>query len=477
MTDLPRHHRHNAPGLSGAMGLDAQAAVHRRARGVQVPETRYARAGSVSIAYQVVGDGPFDLVHIPSWITNVEENWNEPGYARFLLRLASFSRLILFDKRGTGLSDRVAAMPTLEQRIEDVQAVMSSVGSREAALFGSTEGSAMCALYAATYPERTRALVMYGAYARRIRTTDYPWGPNMEERQAFLDTLMREWGGPTVLDMLAASMKDDARFRGWWAGYLRRSASPGAALSLTEMNTAIDIRRVLPTIRVPTLVIHRTDDPLCPVEGARYIAANIPGARYVEVPGVDHMPFVGDIDRLLDPIEEFLTGAPPAIEIDRVLTTILVIDIVDSTGHASRLGDLSWLALLESYRLLVRQALARYRGDERNLTGDGFVATFDGPGRAVRCAWEIARSVRPLGIEVRAGLHTGECSLSGVELDGIAVHIAARVSGFAGRSEIVVTSTVRELVAGSTIAFTDRGRHTLRGIPGIWQLASVDSAG
>jgi pimeloyl-ACP methyl ester carboxylesterase/class 3 adenylate cyclase len=476
MTATSREHRHNASGPSGATGRESRAAAHRRAGEIEVPETRYARAGSVSIAYQVVGDGPFDLVHIPSWITNVEENWNEPGYARFLLRLASFSRLILIDKRGTGLSDRVAAMPTLEQRIEDVQAVMSAVGSREAALFGSTEGSAMCALYAATYPERTRALVMYGAYARRIRSTDYPWGPNMEERQAFYDTMTREWGGPTVLDLLARSMVDDERFRRWWAGYLRRSASPGAALSLTKMNTEIDIRRILPTIRVPTLVIHRRDDPLCPVEGARYIAANIPGARYVELPGVDHMPFVGDIDTLLDPIEEFLTGAPPAIEMDRVLTTILVIDIVDSTACAVALGDLRWHALLESYRLLVRQVLSRYRGDERNVTGDGFVATFDGPGRAVRCAWEIARAVRPLGIEVRAGLHTGECSLTGAELDGIAVHIAARVSGFAGRSQIMVTSTVRELVAGANIVFTDRGRHTLRGIPGIWQLASVDSA-
>lgn len=466
------YQRYDAPVFPPSPGAGAWSAPIDETR---PPETRYARAGGVSIAYQVIGDGPLDLVHIPSWITNVEENWNEPGYARFLRRLASFSRLILFDKRGTGLSDRVEAMPTLEQRIEDVHAVMAAVGSRQAALFGSTEGSAMCALFAATYPERTRALVMYGAYAKRIRSTDYPWGPSMAEREVFYDTFTREWGGPTVLDLLARSMKDDVRFRQWWAGYLRRSASPGAALALTKMNTAIDIRHVLPTIRVPTLVVHRTGDPLCPVEGARYIAANIPDARYVEVPGVDHMPFVGDIDTLLDPVEEFLTGAPPAVELDRVLTTILMVDIVDSTGRASALGDVRWHRLLDAWRMLVRQQLQRFRGEERNVTGDGFVATFDGPGRAVHSACAIAHATESLGIEARAGLHTGECSLSGPELDGIAVHIAARAMALAAGSEVVVTSTVRELVAGSNIAFSDRGRHTLKGIPGIWQLHAVDT--
>lgn len=439
------------------------------------PVTRYARVGEISIAYQVVGDGPFDLVHIPSWITNVEENWNEPGYARFLSRLATFSRLIVFDKRGTGLSDRVATTPTLEERIEDLQAVLSAVGSEQAALFGSTEGSAICALFAATYPERTRALIMYGAYAKRIRSVDYPWGPTMEQRQAFYDTFTREWGGPTVLDLLARSMKDDHRFQQWWAGYLRRSSSPGAALALTRMNTEIDIRQILPTIRVPTLVLHRTHDPLCPVEGGRYIAEHIPGAAYVETPGTDHMPFVGDIDALLDPVEEFLTGAPPAVEMDRVLTTIMVVDIVGSTGHAIELGDLRWRSLLDSYRMVVRQQLARFRGDERNVTGDSFVATFDGPARAIHCATAITRAVRSLGIEVRAGLHTGECTLSGSELDGIAVHVAARTVGFTAASEILVTSMVRDLVAGSNIAFTDRGRHTLKGVPGIWSLFAVDT--
>jgi pimeloyl-ACP methyl ester carboxylesterase/class 3 adenylate cyclase len=443
------------------------------AGGVELPETRYARVGSISIAYQVVGNGPLDLVYIPSWISNVEENWDEPGYARFLRRLASFSRLILFDKRGTGLSDRVSQTPTLEQRIEDVLAVMSAVGSARAALFGSTEGSAMGALFAATYPERTRALIMYGAYAKRIRTMDYPWGPTLEERHQFYDMLMREWGGPTALDLLARSVKGNERFRAWWAGYLRRSTSPGAALALTQMNTEIDIRHILPSIRVPTLVIHRTADPLCPVEGGRFIASHIPGASYVELQGIDHLPFVGDVDALVDPIQEFLTGMPPVGDIDRVLTTILMLDIADSTGHVIRLGDTRWRALLESFRMLVRQELGRFHGDERNVTGDGFVATFDGPGRAIRCAMAVVDEVRSLGIEARAGLHTGECAVRGPELDGIAVHIAERVASFAGASEVIVSSVVRDLVIGSNIMLESRGRHTLKGLSSMWHLFAV----
>lgn len=334
----------------------------------------------------------------------------------------------------------------------------------------------MCALFAATWPDRTRALVMYGAYAKRIRSTDYPWGPDLAERQEAYDEIQHNWGGPYVLlDLLAREAQTSARFRHWWAGYLRHSSSPGAALALTQWNSEIDIRRILPSIRVPTLVVHRTDDPLCPVEGARYIAATIPDARYVEVPGADHMPFIGDIDALLDPVQEFLTGAPPAVEPDRVLTTVLVVDIVDSTGRAVELGDSRWRALLESWRVEVRQQLSRFRGEERNVTGDGFVATFDGPGRAISCAWHIARVATSLGLEVRAGLHTGEVALSGREIDGIAVHIAARAMRFAEGSEIVVTSVVRDLVIGANIAFSDAGRHALRGIPGIWHLLRVDA--
>jgi pimeloyl-ACP methyl ester carboxylesterase len=439
------------------------------------PVTRYAQIGELSIAYQVVGNGPLDVVHIPSWISNVEENWNEPGSAQYLKRLASFSRLIMFDKRGTGLSDRVSEIPTLEQRIEDVRAVMAAVGSKQAALFGSTEGGAMCALFAATYPEETRALVMYGAYAKRIQSNDYPWGPTVEERETFYQQITREWGGPAIIDFIARGAQHNERFREWWATYLRRSASPGAALALTKMNSSIDVRSILPTIRVPTLVIHRRDDPLCPVEGGRYVANSIPGASFVELPGEDHLPFVGDIDALLDPVEEFLTGAPPVAEFDRVLTTILVIDIVESTDRAIALGDNRWKVLLTAYRMIVREQIHRFRGVERGTTGDGFVATFDGPARAIHCAWAIVRVVRSLGLEVRAGLHTGECMLSGEMLDGIAVHVASRVCGFARASEIVISNIVHELVVGSNIEFADRGRHTLKGIPGVWQLHSVET--
>jgi class 3 adenylate cyclase len=295
----------------------------------------------------------------------------------------------------------------------------------------------------------------------------------LEERHRFYDTLMREWGGPAVLDLLATNAKNDDRFCHWWAGYLRRSASPGAALALTQMNTGIDIRHILPSIRVPTLVLHRTGDPLCPVEGGRYIAAHIPDATLVELPGIDHLPFVGDVDALVDPIQEFLTGAPPVADSDRVLTTILLVDIVDSTGHAVRLGDNRWRALLDVFRMVVRRELERFHGDERTVTGDGFVATFDGPGRAIRCAMAIVDAVRALGIEVRAGLHTGECTLRGTGIEGIAVHIADRIASHAGASEVIVSSVVKDLVIGSRIRFDNRGRHALKGMSGMWQLFAV----
>jgi pimeloyl-ACP methyl ester carboxylesterase/class 3 adenylate cyclase len=436
-------------------------------------QTRYARVGEISIAYQVVGNGPVDLIYVPSWISNVEENWQEPNYARFLERLASFSRLILFDKRGTGLSDRVVETPTLEQRMEDVRAVMDAVGSERAVLFGSTEGGPMCALFAATYPERTSALVMYGAYAKRIQSPDYPWAPTMEARERFYEQITAEWGGPAVLDHLAPSGQDDRRFCEWWAGYLRRSASPQAALALTRMNSEIDVRRILPLIRVPTLVVHRSGDRLCSVEGGRFLAQEIPGARFVELPGIDHLPFVGNVDSLADAIQEFLTGKPPVVVSDRVLTTILVIDMIDSTGQAIGLGDERWRALLDSYRSTVRRELRRFQGVERNTSGDGFIATFDGPGRAIQCAQAIVANVRMLGVEIRTGLHTGECAISGDELDGIAVHIAARVITHAAAGEIVVTRTVRDLVAGANITLVSRGRRMLKGIPGMWQLYTV----
>jgi pimeloyl-ACP methyl ester carboxylesterase/class 3 adenylate cyclase len=439
-------------------------------------ETRYTRSGDVSIAYQVIGEGPLELVYVPSWVTNVEENWEQPSYARFLSRLASFARVILFDKRGTGLSDRVTQLPSLEERMDDVRAVMDAAGSPRAALFGSTEGGAICALFAATYPDRTSALIMYGAYAKRIRSYDYPWGPTMEEREEWYEALMREWGGPAILDSVAPSVKSDEQFCNWWAGYLRHSSSPGAALALSKMNTLIDIRKVLPVIHVPALVVHRTNDLISPIEGARYIAKNIQGAKLAELPGIDHLPFVGDIDAIVDSVQEFLTGVRPAIEEDRVLMTVLFADIVGSTARAIELGDHRWRDLLCAYRATVRQELAQFRGVERSTSGDGFLATFDGPARAIRCARAIGRAAHALGLNLRFGLHAGECELIGEDISGIAVHIGARVAALGDAGEILVSSTVKDLVAGSGIAFRDRGRHALKDIPGLWHLFAVEQS-
>lgn len=439
------------------------------------PETRYARSGGVNIAYQVVGNGPLDLVYVMGWVSNLDYFWEEPSYARFLTRLASFSRLILFDKRGTGLSDRVheSELPTLEQRMDDVRAVMDAVGTPRAALFGVSEGGPMCVLFAATFPERTSALVMYGSYAKRIWARDYPWAPTPQVRQKFFDAIQEGWGGVVDLATLAPTATDDARFREWWAAYLRRSASPGAALALAKMNTEIDIRHVLPAIRVPTLIIHRAGDLDIDAGGSRYMAECIPGARYVELPGNDHLPWVGDQDAILDEAEEFLTGVRRGPEPDRVLATVLFTDIVGSTKRAAELGDRHWRDLLENYYGLMRKELGRFRGREINTAGDGFFAMFDGPARAVRCASAISRDVKSLGIEIRAGLHTGEVEIMGDNVGGIAVHIGARVSSQAGAGDVLVSSTVKDLVAGSGLRFEDRGTHVLKGVPGEWRLFAV----
>jgi pimeloyl-ACP methyl ester carboxylesterase len=432
--------------------------------------TKYARSGEVNIAYQAVGEGPRDLVLVPGWVTNVEVFWEEPSAARFLERLASFSRLILFDKRGTGLSDRVADMPNLETRMDDVRAVMDALGSERAALLGYSEGGSMCLLFAATYPERTSALVMVGGFARRIRAPDYPWGPIWEERNLFVEQVVRDWGGPVALEPRAPSLAGDPRFREWWARFLRLGASPGAAAALMRMNTEIDLRHVLPAVRVPTLIVHNTGDRTIPVECGRYMAERIPGAKYVELPGDDHLPFVGNGDAILDEIEEFLTGVRHGPEPDRVLATIMFTDIVDATRRAAELGDRRWRDLLETHHALVREELGRFRGREIDTAGDGFLAAFDGPARAVRAACAIAGGVRRLGLEVRAGLHTGECEVMGPKLGGIAVHIGARVAALANAGEVLVSNTVKDLVAGSGIRFSDRGTQVLKGIPGEWRL-------
>lgn len=449
----------------------ARMALHRCMQAA----TRYARSGDVNIAYQVVGEGPIDLVFVMGWVSHLDYYWEEPSFARFLRRLASFSRLILFDKRGTGLSDRVAdnALPTLEQRMDDVRAVMDSAGSTRAALLGVSEGGPMCALFAATYPERTSALIMYGSYPRRAWAPDYPWGLTPDRWEAAVRELLDGWGGAVWLDNRAPSMAADPRFRQWWATYLTRSASPGAVRALTLMNYAIDVRHVLPAIRVPTLIVHRVGDQTLSVEGSRYMARAIPGAKLVELPGIDHLPFVGDQDAILDEIEEFVTGIRPAPDPERVLATVLFADIVDSTGRAAALGDRRWRDLLEAYYALVRRELARARGREIDTAGDGVFARFDGPARAARCACSLVARARELGIDLRVGLHTGEVELIGDTVGGIAVHIGARVAAHAGPGEVLASSTVRDLVAGSDLHFEERGMHVLKGVPGEWRLFAV----
>jgi class 3 adenylate cyclase len=440
-------------------------------------ETCFARSGSYHIAYQVLGSGPFDLIYAPGWVSHVELALEDPLQGRFLRRLASFSRLILFDKRGTGLSDRVQddKLPTLEERMDDLRAVMDAAGSARAAIFGVSEGGNLSALFAATYPERTISLAMFGVFAKRLRSDNYPWAPTAEERERLSDDLEKTWGGAMDLLSLAPSKAGDAAFMRGLATYLRRSASPGAAVALLRMNTQIDIRAVLPSIRVPTLVLHRLGDLDANVAEGRWIATQVPSARFVELPGEDHLPWVGDQDSVLDEVQEFFTGARPAPEWDRALATLLFTDICDSTGHAARLGDRDWRELLQQHHALVREQLARFRGREIDTAGDGFFASFDGPARAVRCACNIRDVVRRLGVEVRAGLHTGEVETIGGKASGIAVHIAARVLGQAQLGEVLVSSTVKDLVSGSGLRFAERGAYALKGIPGRWQLFAVDS--
>ncbi len=438
---------------------------------MQTPETRYAKSGDVNIAYQVVGDGPFDLVWVPGWVSHLEHDWDEPSSARFLNRLASFSRLIRLDKRGTGLSDRVspAELPTLEERMDDVRAVMDAVGSERAALLGASEGGSLGALFAATYPERTTALVLYAANARHPAHD-----LTAEQLQPILDAFERSWGQGMALPMWAPSRADDPQLKEWGARFERLGASPGAAVALFRMAAAIDIRHVLPAIRVPTLILHRTGDQALPVMDSRYMAEQIPGAKYVELPGIDHWWFVGDSDAILDEIQEFLTGVRPGPEPDRVLATVLFTDIVGSTQRAAELGDRRWHDLLDSYYGLARRELGRSRGREIKTTGDGFLATFDGPARGIRCACAVSDSVGQLGLAIRAGLHTGECEMMGEDVGGIAVHIGARVVAEATAGEVLVSSTVKDLVAGSGIGFEDRGHHALKGVPDEWRLFAVE---
>jgi pimeloyl-ACP methyl ester carboxylesterase len=436
------------------------------------PETQYARSGDVNIAYQVVGDAPLDLVFVMGWVSHLEYFWREPSFARFLMRLASFSRLILLDKRGTGLSDRVPLneLPTLEQRMDDVRAVMDAVGSERAALCGVSEGGPMCSLFAATYPEKTLALVMIGTYAKRIWAPDYPWAPTPEERNHFFEEIRQHWGGPLGLEDRAPSMSDDPQFRDWWATYLRSGASPGAALAMTQMNAEIDVRHVLPSIRVPTLVIHRTEDRCLKIDEGRYVAERIPGAKFVEIPGQDHLPFVGDQSAILDEVEEFLTGVRHTIEPDTMLATVLFTRVVNSSEHEARMGESRWQDLLTRLRAHIRKEVEWFRGREIDMVGKRPLAIFDGPARAVRCAIAINEYASRLGIQMRAGLHTGECEMVNGQVGGIAAEIGVQVAAQAAPGEVLVSSTVKDLVAGSGIMFEERGTHKLTNVPGEWLL-------
>jgi class 3 adenylate cyclase/pimeloyl-ACP methyl ester carboxylesterase len=440
---------------------------------MDVPRTRYARSGSHHIAYQVVGEGPIDLLYVPTWISQVELLWEEPHLNRFFQRLASFTRLILFDRRGSGLSDPMVGAPTLEEQMDDVNAVLDATGSSSAALMAMLEGGPMAMLFAASYPERTRALALYTTFARATASDDVPWALAPAERAAMVEELVSHWGQGSRLSHFSPHAAQDSDVDQWYAKLERHSASPGTARAIMTLVGKMDVRAVLPTIRVPTLVMHRAGDPMIDPRHATYLAERIPGARLVVMPPGDTLPII-DGEILTGEIEEFLTGSRAYKEPDRVLATVLFTDIVDSTGHAAKLGDQRWRDLLERHDAITRGELARFRGREVKHTGDGIFATFDGPARAIRCAEAISDAVAKLGVEIRAGLHTGEVELRDEDVAGVAVHIGARVAAVAGGGEVLVSSTVKDLVAGSGIGFADRGSTELRGVPGEWRIFAVD---
>jgi pimeloyl-ACP methyl ester carboxylesterase len=450
---------------------------------VESPETRYAKSGDVHIAYQVRGEGPFDLVLVPGFLSHVGFESSIPGFARFLEQLSSFSRLIWFDKRGTGMSDRISGAPSLEKRIDDVRAVMDAVGSRRAAFYGPSEGAAMSILFAATYPERTAALVVRSAYPRRMWAPDYPWGQTEEEYKRGVERDLRLFG---PRDRAAEAMRELGTFDNdeieSFLNLVRFASSPGALESLHQMNKEIDIRPVLPAVRVPTLILHGSEDKIVPVEVARYMASRMPTARVLEMQGVGHVAISDPGEGIAGEVERFLTevweaGGWDEEEPDRVLATVLFTDIVGSTAKAIELGDRAWRELLERHHALIRRELVRFRGAELDVAGDGFFARFDGPARAIRCACAITEKVSELGLNVRAGLHTGECEVMDGKVGGIAVHIGARVAREAQPGEVLVSSTVKDLVAGSGIAFEDRGEQALKGVPGKWHMYAVAEVG
>ena len=438
------------------------------------PRTRYAKSNDISIAYQVMGEGPLDLIVVPGWMSNLDMQWGLLGYEAWVRRLTSFCRLIVFDKRGSGLSDRDVGDSTLEERMDDLRAVLDAVGSERVALFGFSEGGSLAMLFAASYPERARALVLFGAFPRASEAPDFPEGRLLSARIRELERIAKEeWGEGRTLGLVSPSLAHVPKAVEFIGRFERASLSPRAAVTHLMWVSEIDTRSVARSLHLPTLVGHRTDDRLIPAAGGRWLGRNIPGARFLELPGNDHAPWSGDIQPFAGELEEFLTGSRGEAELDRVLATVLFTDIVASTERAVNLGDRDWQELLRRHHQLVREELRRYRGVEQDTAGDGFFAAFDGPARAVRCAQRICEVVGELGLEVRAGVHTGECERAHGKMGGIAVHIGARVMAQARPGEVLVSATVRDLVSGSGLSFAERGSHTLKGIPGEWKLYAV----
>jgi class 3 adenylate cyclase len=440
------------------------------------PEIRYAQSGELSIAYQVVGDGGLDLVFVPGFISHADLAWQAPLFSKFFRRFGSFARMITFDKRGTGLSERTLGFGSAEDRMDDIRAVMDAAGCDRAALVGISEGGPLATLFAATYPERVSALVLWGTFARVRRAPDYPLGVDPELIDSFIEGLVDRWGTGKALPFFVAHMPNDPETSAFVARYERSSATPNMVREIMQRNCDIDVRSALPAVNAPTLVVHRRGDYAVPFECGEYLASEIRDARLLELSGDWHLNgSEGGEEDSLDAIEEFLTGRrhEHTVQVDRVLKTVLFTDIVDSTARAAAEGDRRWHELLDAHDTAIRHELGQFRGEEVKTTGDGFLAAFDGPGRAINCAQTIATRSADLGLEIRAGLHTGECELRGDDLAGIAVHIGARVAALAGPGEVLVTSTVRDLVNGSGIEFTDRGLHALKGVPGEWQVLAV----
>jgi pimeloyl-ACP methyl ester carboxylesterase/DNA-binding CsgD family transcriptional regulator len=431
---------------------------------------KYARSGDVNIAYQVVGDGPIDLVLVLGWVSHLAYVWELPAMAAFLNRLASFSRLILFDKRGCGMSDRVHPLPTMEQRMDDVRAVMDAAGSEKAAVMGISEGGVMSALFAATYPERTAGIIIDGSYPSALVRPGYPWGIPEDRYEQFLETALDTWGRVITMDRYCPTQVDNPEVARWWATFTQMSASPGDAVDLLRMNTQIDIRDALPAIHVPTLIIHASGDRVAPIQAGRYFAEHIPKAKFLELDSIDHWPYFGDAELVLGEIQEFLTGVRTAPAPDTMLATVLCTSVAQAGAHALWLGDKKWNQLVDSHHAVVRKALARYHGREIEAGERGVIAVFDGTARAIRCAIDVRDELLHLGLRIRAGVHAGECEIGAGRPRGVPLHVASSVMEAAQPGEVLVSGTVKDLVVGSGLEFADRGVRVFSGIPGSWSM-------